>query len=214
MLPIRLDQVRCILCLGAHPADLEIGCGGAVLKLLAAHEGIEVAWVVLSAEGPCKDEAHKGAERILQGASGRRVLVEGFREGSFSGANGEIGEFFQKLRGDAAPDLVFAPWSEDAHPDRRLVCGQARAALPDALVLEYEVPKRDGDLGRPNVYVPLDEPTARRKVHAVVECFRSRHAERRFAADTFWSMLCVRGLECDSPTRMAEGFYCRKMVLG
>lgn len=214
MLPIRLAEIRSILCLGAHPGDLEIGCGGTLMKLLAGQQGIEVHWAVLGAAGPCREEVEKAAERVLRDAGARRLAPGEFREGRFRCAEAAVHEFFGQLGAEVSPDLVLSPRADDAHPDRRLVWELAQAAFRARLVLEYEVPGCEGAPGRPNLYVPLDEPTARRKVHAIVECFRSRQGEQRFAADTFWSLLCLRGLECHSPTRMAEGLVCRKMVLG
>lgn len=213
MFPIRLENVRSILCLGAHPGDIEIGCGGTVLKLLAAQPGIAVYWAVLAAEGQHNDEAAKAAERILKDAGHRRVVLNDFREGFLARGGSEVRAFLRPLAGDIAPDLVFIHRADGADPDRRLVADLTRAAFADHLVLEYEVPTCDGGLGQPNLYVSLDEPTARRKVHAIVECFASLRSERRFAADVFWSLLSIRGLECASPTRMAEGFHCRKAVI-
>lgn len=213
MIPIQLENVHTILCLGAHAGDLEAGCGGTLLKMLAARPQIEVHWVVLGAEGPRADEARQAADRILGGAAARHVAVEGFREGFFSGAGAELREYFLQLAARVSPDVIFTHRRGDRCPDRRLAWESTWGAFRDHLVLEYEVPKYEGDLGHPALYVTLDEPTARRKVHALVECFRTQQEGPRFAADTFWSLMCLRGLECNSPTKLAEGLYCRKMVM-
>ena len=213
MIPIQLENVRAILCLGAHAGDLEMGCGGTVLKMIAARPQIEVHWVVLGAEGQRAEEARQGAGRILHDAAAHNVVVKGFREGFLPYVGGEIKEYVCGLGEEISPDVIFTHRRADLDQDHRLVWELTWSTFRDHLILEYEVPKYEGDLGHPNFYVPLDEPTARRKVHALVECFRSRQEEPRFAADTFWSLMCLRGLECNSPTKLAEGLYCRKMVM-
>jgi LmbE family N-acetylglucosaminyl deacetylase len=213
MLSLRPESVHTVLCLGAHADDIEIGCGGTLLKLLAAHPGVNVYWVVLSAEGPCKEEAEKAAERILKEAGTRHVVVKDFHNTFFPYLGGEIKEFFRELGQEVSPDLIFTHRGDDAHQDHRLVSELTWNTFRDHLIFEYELPKYDGDLGHPNVYVALDEPTARRKIHALIECYRSRQSKHWFAADTFWSLLCIRGLECRSPTKLAEGLYCRKMIV-
>lgn len=215
MLPIRLDNVRKILCLGAHADDLEIGCGGTLLKMLAARPGqVEVHWVVLSAEGPRADEAAQAARRILKSAASQTVVLKDFRDSFFPYVGGQIKEFFCELGRQIAPDVVFTHRGEDRHQDHRLVWELTWNTFRDQLILEYELPKYEGDLGQPNFYVPLDEPIARRKVHALTECFRSQHGKPWFSADTFWSLMCLRGLECRAASKLAEGLYCRKMVMG
>ncbi len=213
MLPVQLDDLHTLLCLGARPGDLESGCGGTVLKLLAQREGLAVHWVVLDVEDGRADEARAGAERMLKDAGARHLAVEPRRSGPGSADSADLQAWCERLGREVAPDLVLAPDRDDGRPDRRQLGRVAAEAFRDQLILEYEIPIGGGELGRPNVFVPLDEPTARRKVHAVVECFRSRRAEPGFAADTFWSLLCLRGLACNSPTRMAEGLMCRKMRL-
>ena len=214
MLPIQLQEVRSILCLGAHADDLEIGCGGTLLKMLAARPGqIDVHWVVLSAEGQRADEAAAAAERILKDAATRNIVLKDFRDTFFPYEGGKIKEFFGELAGRVAPDVIFTHRGEDRHQDHRLVWELTWNHFRDHLVLEYELPKYEGDLGQPNLYVPLDEPIARRKVHALTECFPSQHAKHWFSADTFWSLMCLRGLECNAPSKLAEGLTSRKMVM-
>ncbi len=211
---MQLDNVRSILCLGAHADDIEIGCGGTVLKMLSARPGeIDVHWVVLAAAGDRASEAEQAAERILEQAGGRNVVLKEFRDTFFPYVGGEIKEYFGQLAGQVEPDLIFTHRGEDRHQDHRLVWELTWNTFRDHLILEYEVPKYEGDLGHPNLYVPLDEPTARRKVHALTECFRSQHDKHWFAADTFWSLMCLRGLECNAESKLAEGLYCRKMVM-
>jgi len=213
MIPIQLENVREVLCLGAHAGDLEMGCGGTVLKLLAARPQVEVHWVVLGAEGPRAEEARQAAGRILQGAGAGHVVIEGFREGFFPYLGAPIKERFLRFGETLSPDVIFTHRRGDLDLDRRLVWELTWSTFRDHVILEYEVPKYEGDLGHPNLYVPLDEPTARRKVHALVECYRGGQQRPGFAADTFWSLMSLRGLECNSPTKLAEGLYCRKMVM-
>jgi LmbE family N-acetylglucosaminyl deacetylase len=214
MLLLKLENVRTILCLGAHADDIEIGCGGTVLKMLAARPNeIEVHWVVLSGDQRRGEEARNAAARILKDAAARHVDVKGFRDTFFPYVGGEIKEYFHQLSGEVSPDVIFTHRGEDRHQDHRLVWELTWNTFRDHLILEYELPKYEGDLGQPNLYVTLDEPLARRKVHALTECFPSQHQKPWFSADTFWSLMCLRGLECRSPTKLAEGLYCRKMVM-
>jgi LmbE family N-acetylglucosaminyl deacetylase len=214
MIQARLDQVRRILCLGAHADDIEIGCGGTLLDVLARREGVEVDWVVLSAQGRRAEEAVASAERFLAGAGRRRIVVKDFRDTFFPFVGAQIKEVFQDLCREVSPDLIFTHRREDMHQDHRLVAELTWCAFRDHLILEYDVPKYEGDLGSPNVFVPLAEVVCRRKVESLVEGFPSQADKPWFSADTFWSLLRIRGVECNSPTRLAEGLYCRKLTLG
>ena len=214
MIRLPLDQVRQILCLGAHSDDIEIGCGGTLLKLLAQRPGLTVHWVILGAHGDRADEARQSAERFLSDAAGARVDVRGFRDSYFPYIGGEIKDFFHELGGRVAPDLVFTHRREDLHQDHRLTAELTWNVFRNHLILEYEIPKYEGDLGAPNVFVPLEEATCGRKVAAIMEHFRTQHEKHWFCEDLFWSVLRLRGAESNSPTRFAEAFTCRKMTIG
>ena len=214
MLTFNDDSVRTILCLGAHADDLEIGCGGTLMHWLAARpREIDVHWVVLSGDTARSAEAARGAELFLTHARRRHVSIKGFRDSYFPYAGGEIKDFFATLQKEVSPDLIFTHRREDLHQDHRLVAELTWCAFRDHRILEYEIPKYEGDLGHPNVFVPLDEATCRRKVESVVEAFATQRVKPWFTPDTFWSTLRLRGVECNSPTRFAEAFTCRKLVM-
>jgi LmbE family N-acetylglucosaminyl deacetylase len=175
---------------------------------------IDVHWVVLGADSQRAQEAHASAERFLGGARSRKIVVRGFRDSYFPYLGGQIKEFVEQLRGEVAPNVIFTHRREDMHQDHRLVAELTWCAFRDHLILEYEIPKYEGDLGWPNFFVPLDEPTCRLKVQTIVKSFPTQHAKKWFSEDTYWALLRIRGLECNSTTSFAEAFHCRKLVLG
>ena len=215
MLSLSLDHVRTVLCLGAHADDIEIGCGGAVLDLLARQPGkIAVHWVVLSGDDARRAEARRAAEAFLDQAGARTVVTQTFRDTYFPFVGGEIKQFIAELRDQVSPDLIFTHRREDLHQDHRLVAELTWCAFRDHLILEYEIPKYEGDLGRPNLFVPLDEAVCRRKIDLLLESFPTQRSRPWFTADTFLALLRLRGLECNSPSRYAEAFTCAKMRVG
>jgi LmbE family N-acetylglucosaminyl deacetylase len=212
-LPIRKKgQPFKILCLGAHCDDLEIGCGGTILKLLRDNGNIHIRWIVFSAENTRADEAKESAEKFLVGATQTNIELEKFRDGFFPYHGGEIKEFFEELKGRFNPDLIFTHYRHDLHQDHRLINELTWNTFRDHLILEYEIPKYDGDFGNPNVFVHLDEDTCRKKISCIIESFRSQGTRTWFTEDLFLSMLRLRGLESNSPYKYAEGFYCRKII--
>jgi LmbE family N-acetylglucosaminyl deacetylase len=203
-----------ILCLGAHADDIEIGCGGTILKLLELSGGsASIDWVVLSAPGERSREAALGAEAFVGRARAARVIIEDFRVSYFPFVGEALKERFDALAQEVSPDLVLTHNSEDFHQDHRLVGELTWNTFRDHLILEYEIPKYDGDLGRPNVFVHLDRETARQKVASILRVFESQHDKPWFSEDVFMSLLRLRGMESRAPTGLAEGFYCRKLVL-
>ncbi len=203
-----------ILCLGAHADDIEIGCGGTMLKLLQMGSGrVSVDWVVLSAPGRRSAEANRGAETFLRRAKNARVVIEDFRMSYFPYVGAELKDRFDLLGREVSPDLVLTHSRDDLHQDHRLVGELTWNTFRDHLILEYEIPKYDGDLGRPNVFVHLDEETSRLKVESVLGIFESQRDKPWFSEDVFMAMLRLRGMESRSPSGFAEAFYCRKLVL-
>jgi LmbE family N-acetylglucosaminyl deacetylase len=201
-----------VLALGAHSDDIEIGCGGTLLRLLAERTAVEVHWVVLSGENGRADEALRSADAFLRHATGKTVAVHDFRNAFFR-YGPEVKEYFEELKGQVSPDVVFTHTRGDLHQDHRLVCELTWNTFRDHLILEYEVPKYDGDLGRPNLFVPLDEATAREKAAAILEGFPSQRDKRWFTEELFMGLTRLRGMECNSESGYAEAFYCRKAVL-
>ena len=212
MLELGLKGAKTVLCLGAHADDIEIGCGGTLMKLARQTEGLDVWWVVLSAQGQRAREARRSAQAFLQGARRRRIALKRFRNAFFPYHGAQIKRYFEQLKRAVQPDLIFTHFREDLHQDHRLVSELTWNTFRNHLVLEYEIPKYDGDLGRPNVFVPLDAATSRRKAERVCEFFRTQGNKHWFSVDTFLSLMRMRGIECASATRYAEAFYCRKLV--
>ncbi|HEX6419763.1 MAG TPA: PIG-L family deacetylase [Acidimicrobiales bacterium] len=217
MLPLSLGEPRDdaleILLLGAHCDDIEIGCGGTVLRLVEQFPAARFHWVVLSSTGERAGEAQRAADHFLSGAGKQDVRIERFRESYFPWVGAEIKDHFEELRADIEPDLVFTHHRHDRHQDHRLVAELTWNTWRDHLILEYEIPKYDGDLGSPNVFVTLDEATALRKVDGIIDHFPSQRHRSWFDADTFRAVLRLRGVEANAPGRFAEGFYGPKVVL-
>jgi LmbE family N-acetylglucosaminyl deacetylase len=198
-----------VLVIGSHADDIEIGCGGTLLRLAAERE-LEVHWVVLSGSEERAAEARRSAEAFLAGAT-FELDVQGFRDAFFR-YGGEVKEFFESLK-PVGPDLILTHHDSDLHQDHRLVAELTWNTFRDHLILEYEIPKYDGDLGSPNVFVHLDEETARRKAALLVEFFPSQRGKPWFTEDLFLSLMRLRGMEAASPSGYAEGFYGRKVTL-
>jgi LmbE family N-acetylglucosaminyl deacetylase len=201
-----------ILCLGSHSDDLEIGCGGTLLKLVESYPDVSVHWIVFSGAERRAVEAKTSAMKFLERAAEKEIEIQAFRDGFFPYVGYEIKQFFEALKSRCSPDLIFTHYRDDRHQDHRLISDLTWNTYRDHLILEYEIPKYDGDLGSPNCFVQLDEPTCRLKVQSIVDVFQTQQNRRWFTQDTFFSLLRLRGIECGSPTGYAEGFYCRKAV--
>jgi LmbE family N-acetylglucosaminyl deacetylase len=208
-----LKNLRRVLCLGCHADDIEIGCGGAMLRLLDEHPGTEVWWVVLSGEPERAEEAQRSATAWLEKAGQRQIIFGGFRDRYFPAQWTQVKDFIHGIAAKVQPDLIFTQRRDDAHQDHRLVGELTWNAFRNHLIWEYEIPKYEGDLGQPNVFVSLDEASCRRKVQLLGDSFPSQQGKPWFSADTFWALLRLRGLECNSPSRFAEGFYARKTLV-
>ena len=213
MKSLALGNLRSILCLGAHSDDIEIGCGGTVLKLVDANPGLSVHWVVFSAVGDRGLEAQAAAARFLARAGSRTVALHQFRDGFFPSEHAKIKTYFEELKSKVQPDVVFTHTRADLHQDHRVVCELTGNTFRDHLVLEYEVPKWDGDLGAPNCFVQLDEKHAAEKVSILMECFATQRGKRWFDEETFNGLMRLRAIECNAPSKRAEAFYGRKVVL-
>ena len=207
-------RVGKILCLGAHPDDIEIGCGGTMLRLIQSRPDLCVCWVVFGASDPQREEeARQSAARFLKGAREANVVIKKFRDSFFPFVGGQIKEEFEQLKKEFAPDLIFTHHDDERHQDHRLISELTWNTYRDHTIMEYEIFKYDGDLGRPNVFSTLDEDTCRTKLGHLMECFGSQVARPWFTEDLFWALLRLRGAEANSPTRYAEAFHCRKLIL-
>ncbi len=212
MISLGFKKLSTVLCLGAHADDIEIGCGGTLSELLKQQAGLDVWWVIFCAEKARAREARASARAFLKGARTQRVLVEDFRNGYFPFQGERIKDFFEKLKRKVQPDLVFTHYREDRHQDHRLVSDLTWNTFRDHFILEYEIPKYDGDLGIPNFYVRLSADVCRRKVKHLCAFFQTQSNKHWFSADTFLSLMRLRGIECASTTKYAEAFYCRKLI--
>jgi LmbE family N-acetylglucosaminyl deacetylase len=202
-----------ILCLGAHSDDIEIGCGGTLYRLLREWPVDRVTWVVLSGDGQRAAEARRSARRVLGRHPGTRIVQADFRESYFPYTALPIKEFFDSLGREVEPDLVLTHYRDDRHQDHRLVSELTYNTFRDHLVLEYEIVKLDGDIGNPNVYVPLDAATVQRKVDLLMSAFASQRDKGWFSEDVFRGVMRLRGVEAGAPSGFAEAFYGRKIVV-
>ncbi len=202
-----------VLCLGAHSDDLEIGCGGTILKLAEGDTALDITWVVFSANEERRREAIDSAKVFLAQATKEDVWVESFRDGFFPYMGGEIKEYFEALKKRVTPDLIFTHYRHDLHQDHRVISELTWNTFRNHMILEYEIPKYDGDMGSPNTFVELDESTSRRKIDTILGYFQTQEHRHWFSEDLFLSLLRLRGMECNVPSGYAEAFYCRKMLL-
>jgi len=203
-----------ILSLGAHSDDIEIGCGGTVLELLRTHRNLEFHWVVFSSEPEREREARRSAEFFLKSAARKDVSILNFRNSFFPFQGVEIKEFFEGLKNKCSPDLILTHSRDDLHQDHRIINQLTWNTWRNHLILEYEIPKYDGDLGAPNFFVPFDRKICDRKIKYLMTCFKTQRDKQWFTKDTFQGLMRIRGIEANSPGRFAEAFYSRKLILG
>jgi LmbE family N-acetylglucosaminyl deacetylase len=201
------------LFLGAHCDDIEIGCGGTVLELLARYPKADVDWIVLSSGKGRAAEARRAAKLFLERARKPRVTIKDFRNSFFPTEAAEIKEYFEKIKRSLSPDVVFTHHRDDLHQDHRIVGELTWNTFRDHLILEYEIPKYDGGLGSPNVFVPLTRRAADRKIEIVMKTFESQRSKTWFSAETFNALMRLRGIECNAAHGIAEAYYARKVVM-
>ena len=203
-----------ILCLGAHADDIEIGCGGLLLDLLTRNRQITVTWVVFTATPVRAKEAQSSARAFLTNAKAKKVTIHRFRDGFFPYEGAKIKKAFETLkRSIPAPDVVLTHYREDRHQDHRTISDLTWNTFRDHIVLEYEIPKFDGDLGTPNCFVPLSRETAVLKTSHLDKAFTTQTDKHWFSAETFLGLMRLRGVECRAPEGFAEAFYARKLVM-
>jgi LmbE family N-acetylglucosaminyl deacetylase len=200
------------LLIGAHCDDIEIGCGGTVMGLVARYPGARFVWVTLSSDPERETETRAAAQRLLQGAGSAEVQVERFRGSYFPYIGAELKEYFESLK-RFAPDMVFSHARHDLHQDHRITNELTWNTFRNHAVLEYEIPKFDGDLAVPNVYVPMSRSQMAAKCDVLMSCFPSQRGHSWFSASTFEALARIRGIECNAPEGFAEAFYGRKLRL-
>ena len=202
-----------LLFIGAHCDDIEIGCAGAVQQLLDEYPSARVHWLVLSSDSTRAGEARRSARMLLRRAQAPRVMIEGFRNSYFPSEMAAIKECFEALKKTVSPDIIFSHHGADLHQDHRIVSELTWNTFRDHMILEYEIPKYDGGLGSPALFVPLRRAQVRRKIDVLMRVFGSQRSKRWFSPDTFQGLMRLRGVECNAPEGHAEAFYVRKLVL-
>lgn len=204
------DREICILCLGAHSDDIEIGVGGTILELAQRYPSARIAWHVLAADGPRAEEARESAAYFTRSFSNAEIKVHDFVDGTFPEQLTAIKRVLEKAKASFPADVVFTHYRDDLHQDHRTVNEATWQTFRDHLVLEYEILKYDGDIGRPNAFFPLSDAVRNQKLEALRKFFGSQSDKDWFSDETFSAMLRIRGVECRSPSGYAEAFYCRK----
>jgi LmbE family N-acetylglucosaminyl deacetylase len=200
-----------ILCLGSHCDDIEIGCGGTILKLIENYQDVVVYWVVFSSNELRAKEATASASTFLTETLSKKIIIKNFRDGFLPFQGIEVKECFEQLKQEFSPDIIFTHYRDDRHQDHRLISELTWNTFRNHLILEYEIPKYDGDFGIPNFFVHLNEAICRRKIQYILDAFPTQNNKQWFTEETFRSMLRIRGMESNSPSNYAEAFYCRKI---
>jgi LmbE family N-acetylglucosaminyl deacetylase len=202
-----------VLCLGAHADDIEIGAGGTILSWIESGVELHVHWCVLSASGPRAAEAAASAANFLHGAASTRTEFCEFKDGFFPYQGSDIKIWMEGLKYRVSPDIIFTHRRDDAHQDHRETSQLTSNTFRDHLILEYEIPKWDGDFGQPNLYCALTEHILKRKLDLLLEAFGTQRSRDWFTADVFQALARLRGMECRAPHSYAEGFVARKVSL-
>ena len=210
---INKDRPLKILCMGAHSDDIEIGCGGTILRLLLEYDDVEIHWVIFGSSGQRDSEASASAHKFLSGAKKKEIIIKNFKDGFFPYIGGEIKSFFEELKKQVSPDVIFTHYRHDLHQDHGLISELTWNTFRNHLILEYEIMKYDGDMGNPNFFVHLDQEICMSKVEWILDIFKTQSSHKWFTEDTFFALLRLRGIECNAPEKYAEGFYCRKLVV-
>jgi LmbE family N-acetylglucosaminyl deacetylase len=206
------DQLS-VLCLGAHSDDIEIGAGATLLSLIARGVRLNVQWCVLSGAVERGSEAKASAAEFLYGAASVQFEIMPFRDGFFPEQGQAIKSWFEELKKRVSPDIIFTHQRDDAHQDHRHVCQLTWNTFRDHCILEYEIPKWDGDMGQPNLYVPVSASLLQRKIDLLISNFGSQRSKQWFDPETFFGLARLRGMECRAPERYAEAFFARKLAV-
>lgn len=208
------SSVQHVLCLGAHCDDIEIGAGGTILRLIAAYPHLRFHWVVFGGKNPEREnEARNSAAAFLAGSQSYSLDVQPFEDSYFPYVGEQIKHHFLAIREQFTPDVVFTHHGDDRHQDHRLINEFTWNTFRDHQILEYEIPKWDGDLSRPTIYSPLDEAHVTKKVDLLMQQFGTQRSKRWFTPDTFRGLMRLRGLECNAPAGFAEAFHTRKIII-
>ena len=212
MISLQIPELKRLLVLGCHCDDIEIGCGGALLHLVNQHPNVEVLWVTFSGNAERQQESAASAAAYLDGAAGHELELYDFRDGYFPWEGDRIKDRFEQVAKRFQPDLIFTHYRHDRHQDHRMVSELTWNTFRNHLVLEYEIPKWEGDLAHPNLYIPLSEDEAHRKVKYLMDCYATQRSRDWFSEDLFLGLMRIRGVECRSPSGFAEAFHAHKAI--
>ena len=207
------QQIKSILLLGAHCDDIEIGCGASILRLIRQYPDVHWHWVVFSSNEQRLQEAQSSADAYLQDAKSKTVVIKSFRNGYFPYVGAEIKDYFEQLKKEVTPDVIFTHYRDDLHQDHRTLSQLTTNTFRDHMILEYEIMKYDGDVGQPNFFMPAAEQDMNKKIDLLFQCYPSQHDKQWFTRDTFKALMRLRGIEANADTGFAEAFYCRKACL-
>jgi len=214
VLPLQLEtpagRPLSILAIGAHPDDIEIGAGGTLLSLAAACPGLQARYLVLTGTAERHEEARSAASAFLP-ATDVHIDLHELPEGRFPAVWARVKDALEDVARSCSPDLILAPSRADAHQDHRTIGEIVPTVFRDQLYLGYEIPKWDGDLSQPSMYLPLSADVARRKVELLHKCFPSQRVRDWWDDEVFLGMARLRGMECRAP--YAEAFTCTKSAI-
>jgi LmbE family N-acetylglucosaminyl deacetylase len=207
------SKIQSVLFLGAHCDDIEIGCGGTVLRLAEEFPNVHIHWIIFSTNSVRKQEAEKSASQFLRAFNKSNILINDFRNGYFPYIGAEIKDYFEQVKQDVSPDIIFTHYRHDLHQDHRTLSDLTWNTFRDHLILEYEIPKYDGDIGPPNFFVSLSKEQLETKNRYILQSYQSQEQRQWFSEDTFSALARLRGVESNSESGFAEAFYCRKIQI-
>jgi LmbE family N-acetylglucosaminyl deacetylase len=209
----KTSETMTVLALGAHCDDIEIGCGGTIMSIINNNASVNIKWIVFSSNERRKAEAVLGARLFTENVKNIDLQIYDFRDGFLPYYGREIKEIFEEVKKEVNPDLIFTHYRDDLHQDHRLVSELTWNTFRNHFILEYEIPKWDGDMGIPNSFVHLDESIATKKIKYLQQVYNSQQSKAWFTDDLFWSIMRIRGMEANSFSNLAEAFYVRKSML-
>ncbi len=215
MIPLKFDKAQGlkILALGAHCDDIEIGCGGTLLKLIEDYPIAHIKWLVFASNERRKQEAVDAANMFLEDVSDKEIKVFSYRDAFLPHSSLEIKEEFEQIKHQFNPDLIFTHYREDRHQDHRLISDLTWNTWRNHLILEYEIPKYDGDLGHPSLFVHLGKRQVEKKIHILQKCYDSQAKKHWFDEETFKALMRIRGMESANADKYSEAFHVRKIIL-
>ena len=202
-----------ILALGAHCDDIEIGCGGALLSLIENYNVEAVHWVVFSSNEIREAEAQRSANSFLSEVKSRSIVIKNFRNGYFPYVGAEIKDYFETIKQDFSPNLILTHYRDDRHQDHRVISDLSWNTFRNHMILEYEIPKYDGDISNPNFFIHIEEKHKKNKIQNLLKHFSSQKDKQWFTEETFEAIMRLRGIESNAPEGYSEAFYARKLVL-